>query len=128
MLKRLSACDSSPLTERFPFSVDWSYVLVFRLTVWEVVILRAAEPLSELLTVPHQQLLLGLHRPDGVEVDVPSVLAGHQVLLGQAARRVHVTHPVALVDIVPIDEVLKLSTAVNLQRKERERLKTGWKR
>lgn len=82
------------------------------------VILLAAESLSKLLAVPHQQLLLGLHGPDGVEVDVPAVLAGHQVLLGQAARRVHVTHPVALLDIVAVDEVLKLTAAVNLQQKK----------
>lgn len=83
------------------------------------VVLLAAEPLSKLLAVPNQQLLLGLHGPDGVEVDVPAVLAGHQVLLGQTASRVHVTHPVALVDIVAIDEVLKFAAAVNLQNGER---------
>lgn len=79
----------------------------------------AAEPLSELLAVPHQQLLVGFHRSDGVEVDVPVVLARHQVLFGQRAGRVDVTHPVASVDVIAINEVLKLATTVNLQKKKK---------
>lgn len=90
------------------------------------VTLLAAESLSKLLAVPHQQLLLGLHGPDGVEVDVSAVLAGHQVLLGQAARRVHVTHPVALLDIIAVDEVLKLTAAVNLQQKKKSKRLEIW--
>lgn len=50
---------------------------------WFDVALLAAESLGKLLAVPHQQLLVGLHRPDGVEVNVAAVLASHQVLLGQ---------------------------------------------
>lgn len=85
------------------------------------VVLLAAESLGELLAVPHQQLLFGLHWSDGVEVDVWAVLAGHQVLFCQGMSRVHVTHPVALVDIKAIDEVLKLPATVNLQKtKQRE--------
>lgn len=84
------------------------------------VILLTAESLRKLLAVPHQQLLFGLHWSDGVEVDVLAVLARHQVLFGQRARRVDISHPVAPVDIIAINEVLKLPTAVNLQEKERE--------
>ena len=94
------------------------------LTQSEVVLL-VAEPLGELLAVPHQQLLFGLHGTDGVEVDIPAILAGHQVLLGQGARRVDVPHPVALVDVVAINEVLKLPTAVNLQREGGNMVKRG---
>lgn len=79
----------------------------------------ATEPLGKLLAIPHQQLLVGLHRPDGVKVDVPAVLARHQVLFGQRTGRVDVTHPVAPVDVVAIDEVLKLTVAVNLQKKKK---------
>lgn len=78
------------------------------------VVLLAAEPLGKLLAVPHQQLLIGLHRSDGVEVDVPAVLARHQVLFGQRASWVDITHPVAPVDVIAINKVLKLPTAVNL--------------
>lgn len=86
----------------------------FTLTLF-VVLLLAAKPLGELLAVPDQQLLFGLHWADGVEVDVPAVLARHQVLFGQGAGRVDVTHPVAPVDVIAINEVLKLPTVVNLQ-------------
>ncbi len=88
-----------------------------------VVDLLAAEPLGKLLAVPHQQLLIGLYWSDGVEVDVPAVLARHQVLFGQRAGRVDVTHPVAPVDVIAINEVLKLPTAVNLQEKKREEMR-----
>lgn len=87
--------------------------VVFVLTVFGSVLL-SAQPLGELLTVPHQQLLFGLHRVNGVEVNVPSVLAGHDVLLRRRPGRVHVTHPVTSVDIVAVDEVLKLTVAVDL--------------
>lgn len=82
-------------------------------------VLRAAQPLTELPAVPHQQLLFGLHRPDGVEVDVPAVLARHRVLLRRGACRVHVAHPIALVDVVAIDEVLQLAAVIDLQKKRK---------
>lgn len=85
------------------------------------VLLLAAEPLGEILAVPHQQLLLGLHGPDRVEVDVQAVLARHQVLFGQRAGRVDVAHPVASVDVIAINEVLKLPTAVNLEKRRKRR-------
>lgn len=83
---------------------------------WFDVTLLAAEPLGKLMAVPHQQLLVGLHRPDGVEVNVAVVLASHQVLFGQRVSRVDVSHPVASVDIVAVDKVLKLPSTVNLER------------
>lgn len=84
------------------------------------VILLTAESLGKLLAVPHQQLLFGLHWSDGVKVDVPAILACHQVLFGQRACWVDVSHPVAPVDVIAIDEVLKLPTAVNLNQKEKQ--------
>lgn len=95
------------------------------LTVGQLVLL-AAQPLAELLAVPHQQLLFGLHGPHGVEVDVPAVLARHRVLLRRGACRVHVTHPVALVDVVAINEVLQLAAAVDLQKKKVLFFKTAY--
>lgn len=65
------------------------------LTLFELVTRLAAQSLGEILAVPHQQLLLGLHGPAGVEVDVKAILARHQVLFGQQVRRVDVAHPVA---------------------------------
>lgn len=82
-----------------------------------MLLLLATEPLGKLLAVPYQQLLFGLHGPDGVEVDVSAVLAGHQVLFCQGMCWVYITHPVALVDIKAINEVLKLPATVNLQKK-----------
>ncbi|TNN52369.1 hypothetical protein EYF80_037452 [Liparis tanakae] len=111
---RARGCNSvtaSPLHHSFP------RLGVRELTLFDVHLL-AAEPLGELLAVPHQQLLAGLHRADGVEVDVAAVLAGHQVLLGQSAGRVDVAHPVAPVDVVAIHEVLELPAAVDLQRRD----------
>lgn len=69
-------------------------------------LLLAAQSLGKLRTVPYQQLLLGLHGPDGVEEDLLAVLTGHQVLFGQRACGVDVPHPVAALDIVAIDEVV----------------------
>lgn len=89
------------------------------LTLFDVSLLTA-EPLGKLLAVPHQQLLIGLHWSDGVEVDVSAILTRHQVLFGQRASRVDVTHPVAPLDVIAINEVLKLPATVNLQDK-RER-------
>lgn len=83
---------------------------------WFDVTLLAAEPLGKLMAVPNQQLLVGLHRPDGVEVNVAVVLASHEVLFGQRVSRVDVSHPVASVDIVAVDKVLKLPSTVNLER------------
>lgn len=80
--------------------------------------LLTAQPLGKLLAVPHQQLLVGLYRPDGVEVDVPVVLTCHQVLFGQRASRIDVTHPVAPVDVIAINEVLKMPATVDLEEKE----------
>lgn len=88
------------------------------LTLFDVSLL-AAEPLGKLLAVPHQQLLIGFHRSDGVEVDVSAVLACHQVLFDWGAGRVDVAHPVAPVDIIAINEILKLPTVVNLKEKKR---------
>lgn len=85
------------------------------LTLFDFTLLLAAEPLGKLLAVPHQQLLVGLHRAKGVEVDVPVVLARHQVLLGQGACRVDIAHPVAPVDVIAINEVLKVAAAINLK-------------
>lgn len=79
------------------------------------IFLLSAQPLGKLLAVPHQQLLFGLHGPNGVEVDVSAVLARHQVLLAQRSRRVDVTHPVAPADVIAIDEVLQVAVAINLQ-------------
>lgn len=76
------------------------------LTLFELVSRLAAQSLGELLAVPHQQLLIGLHRPDGVEVDVVSILTRHQVLFGQRARRVDVAHPVAAPNVIAVDEVV----------------------
>ena len=87
------------------------------------VILLTAESLRKLLAVPHQQLLFGLHWSDGVKVDVPAVLACHQVLFGHRACWVDISHPVAPVDIIAINEVLKLPAAVNLHQKEREKMR-----
>lgn len=89
------------------------------LTLFDIVLL-AAEPLGELLTVPDQQFLFGLHRADGVEVNVPSILACHQVLFGKRAGRVDVAHPITPVDIVAINEVLELSTAINLYKMKKK--------
>lgn len=85
-----------------------------------MVLLLATESLGKLLAVPHQQLLFGFHGPDGVEVDVSAVLAGHQVLFCQGMSWVYKTHPVTLVDIKAINKVFKLPTTVNLQKKKRE--------
>ena len=82
-------------------------------------IVLLAKSSGKLLAVPDQQLLLWLHGSDGVEVDVAAVLARHQVLFGHRAGRVDVTHPVTPVDVIAVNEVLKLPTAVNLQGKKK---------
>ena len=88
-----------------------------------LILCLAAQSLGELLTVPDQQLLLRLHRLHGVEVDVLAVLAGHQVLFGQRARRVDETHPVAVAHVMAVDKVEKLTPGVNLFRgNDRERM------
>lgn len=86
-----------------------------------VILDLAAEALGELLAVPDQQLLLGLHRFHGVEEDVPAVLAGHQVLLGQGARWVNKAHPVAVVHVIAVNKVKKLTSRVNLSRRRQDR-------
>lgn len=91
------------------------------LTLFDVVLL-AAEPLGKLMAVPDEKLLFGLHGADGVKVDVLAVLACHQVLFSQRAGRVDVTHPVALVDVVAIDEVVKLPATVDLHQERRQRM------
>ena len=76
------------------------------LTLLELVTWLAAQSLGEILAVPHQQLLLGLHGPAGVEVDVTAILARHQVLFGQRVRWVDIAHPVAALQVIAIDEVV----------------------
>lgn len=56
---------------------------------------RVVTALGEFGAVPHQQLLARQKRFDGVEVDVQTALARHQVLLLHSAGWVDVTHPVA---------------------------------
>lgn len=97
----------------------WS--LLTRLHAVRLLFHMSTQPPCELLTVPHEQLTLGLHGPDGVEVDITAVLTGHQVLLGRGTCRVDETHPVAAMHIISINEVVKLPTGVNLKDKN-ERL------
>lgn len=69
----------------------------------------------EVRTVPHEQLVPGIHRPDSVEQDIASVLTGHRVLLGREMGRVDETHPVAALHVISVNEVVKLPTGVNLK-------------
>ena len=74
------------------------------------------EAAGELWAVPHQQLLVGgdgLHR---VEVDAHAILAGGKVLLLFRVGRVHEAHPVALLLVQPVHEVMELAVRVNLQK------------
>lgn len=56
---------------------------------------RVVTALGEFRAVPHQKLLARLKWFNGVEVDVQTALACHQVLLLHSAGWVDVTHPVA---------------------------------
>lgn len=68
------------------------------------------EPLCKVSAVPHKELLVGRDGLDGIEVDVHSILTSSQVLLLNRVARVYITHPVALVLIKSINEVVKLTT------------------
>lgn len=96
------------------FGVFWLTVFVSTHVFLFNVVLLAAEPLGKLLAVPDQQLLFGFHWSDSVEINVPAILTCNQVLFGQRAGWVDVTHPIASVDIIAIYEVLKLPTTINL--------------
>lgn len=68
------------------------------------------QPLCEVSAIPHKQLLVGRDGLDGIEVDVHSILTSSQVLLLNRVARVYITHPVALVLIKSINEVVKFTT------------------
>lgn len=72
-----------------------------QLAQWRIV----ATP-AKFRAVPHQQLLARLKRFYGVEVDVQIVLAGNQVLLLHSAGWVNVAHPVAVLLIQTIQDVV----------------------
>lgn len=68
------------------------------------------QPLCKVSAIPHKQLLVGRDGLDGVEVDVHSILTSSQVLFLNRVARVYITHPVALVLVKSINEVVKLTT------------------
>lgn len=93
-------------------------IIIRAVLTWFDVTLLAAEPLGKLVAVPYEQLLVGFHRLDGVKVNVAVVLASHQVLFSQGVSWVDISHPVASVDVITIDKVLKPPSAVNLEGDE----------
>lgn len=68
------------------------------------------QPLCKVSAIPHKQLLVGRDGLDGVEVDVHSILTSSQVLFLNGVARVYITHPVALVLVKSVNEVVKLTT------------------
>lgn len=77
------------------------------------------EPVCEVSAVPDEKLVIsrdGLHR---VEVDAHAVLASGQVLLLLRVSWIHIAHPVALLLIQAIHEVMEISFRVNLRTSRR---------
>lgn len=68
------------------------------------------QPLCKVSAIPHKQFLVGRDGLDSVEVDVHSILTGCQVLFLNGVAGVYITHPVALVLVKSINEVVKLTT------------------
>lgn len=68
------------------------------------------QPLCKVSAVPHEQLLVGRDGLDGVEVDVHSILTSSQILFLNRVAGVYITHPVALVLVKSVNEVVKLTT------------------
>lgn len=61
---------------------------------------------GEFSTVPHQELPARLERLDGVEVDLHAALARDHVLLLHATGGIDVTHPVALLLVQTVQNVV----------------------
>ena len=68
------------------------------------------QPLCKVSAIPHKQLLVGGNGLDGVEVDVHSILTSSQVLFLNRVAGVYITHPVALLLVKSVNEVVKLTT------------------
>lgn len=66
--------------------------------------------------VPHQQLLVSRDGLHCVEIDAHAVLASGQVLFLLWVGWIHITHPVALLFIQAIYEVMKLFVCINLKK------------
>lgn len=78
------------------------------------------KPFCKVPAVPHKKLLVGRDGLDGVEVDVHPVLTCSQVLLPGGVRWIHVAHPVAFLLIKAINEVVKLSSGIDLPQNRRQ--------
>lgn len=76
------------------------------------------KPFRKVPAIPHKKLLVGRNRLNGVEVDVHSVLTRSQVLLPGRVRRIHIAHPVALLLLKAVDEVVKLPSGIDLSQRE----------
>lgn len=78
---------------------------------------RVVESTGEIGAVPDQQFLVGWNGVNGVKVDAHAILASRQILLMVRVRRIHVAHPVALLLVQAVHEVMELVLLVNLERK-----------
>lgn len=67
---------------------------------------RVVTALCKFRAVPHQKLLARLKWFDGVEVDVQTALACNQVLLLHSTGWVDIAHPVALLLIQTIQDMV----------------------
>lgn len=79
------------------------------------------KPFCKVPAVPHKKLLVGRDGLNGVEVDVHPVLTRSQVLLPGRVRWIHIAHPVAFLLIKAINEVVKLSSGIDLSKTENRR-------
>lgn len=74
---------------------------------------RIIESFGELFAVPDQELLVGQHRLNGVEVDLVFDLARHQVLALVSIRRIDEPHPIGFTGVEAVDVVVRLGSGVD---------------
>lgn len=80
---------------------------------------RILQPICKVPAIPHEQLLAGRNWLDGVKIDVHSILTSSQVLLLDRMGWIYIAHPVALFLVKSINEVMKLTTRIYLQKERR---------
>lgn len=83
------------------------------------------KPSCKVPAIPHKKFLVGRDRLDGVEVDIHPVLTRSQVLLPGRMCWIHVSHPVALLLVKAINEMVKLPSGVDLSKKTKEKNKVS---
>lgn len=74
------------------------------------------QALGEVSAVPDEKLTVDWDGLDGVEVDIFAILAGHQVLVTEGTSWVHIAHPVTLVHVIAVNEMVKVPSGVNLNK------------